>query len=101
MRSLEKYAAHKKKYIPGNHFPFMNKELFKAIMHRSKLRNNFLRHRSNENKKKYSKQRDYWVSLLRRIIKNYYSNLNEKNITDNKKFWKTVNFINRKNNLIK
>ena len=101
MRSLEKYAAHKKKYIPGNHFPFMNKELSKAIMHRSKLRNNFLRHRSNENRKKYSKQRDYWVSLLRRIIKNYYSNLNEKNITDNKKFWKTVNFINRKNNLIK
>ena len=101
MRSLEKYAAHKKKYIPGNHFPFMNKELSKAIMHRSKLRNNFLRHRSNENKKKYSKQRDYWVSLLRRIIKNYYSNLNEKNITDNKKFWKTVSFINRKNNLIK
>ena len=101
MRSLEKYAAHKKKYIPGNHFPFMNKELSKAIMHRSKLRNNFLRHRSNENRKKYSKQRDYWVSLLRRIIKNYYDNLNEKNITDNKKFWKTVNFINRKNNLIK
>ena len=101
MRSLEKYAAHKKKYIPGNHFPFMNKELSKAIMHRSKLRNNFLRHRSNENRKKYSKQRDYWVSLLRRIIKNYYSNLNEKNITDNKKFWKTVSFINRKNNLIK
>ena len=101
MRNLEKYAAHKKKYIPGNHFPFMNKELSKAIMHRSKLRNNFLRHRSNENRKKYSKQRDYWVSLLRRIIKNYYSNLNEKNITDNKKFWKTVNFINRKNNLIK
>ena len=27
---------------------------------------------------------------MRRIKKNYYSNLNEKNITDNKKFWKTV-----------
>ena len=52
MRSLEKYAAHKRKYIPGNHFLFMNKELSKAIMHRSKLRNNFLRHRSNENRKK-------------------------------------------------
>ena len=90
MRSLEKYAAHKKKYIPGNHFPFMNKELSKAIMHRSKLRNNFQRHRANEYVKKYSKQPNYCVSSLRRIKKNYYSNINEKNITDNKKFWKTV-----------
>ena len=30
------------------------------------------------------------MSLLRRIKKDYYSNLNEKNITDNKTFWKTV-----------
>ena len=27
MRSLEKHAPLKKKYIRGNHFPFMNKEL--------------------------------------------------------------------------
>ena len=30
------------------------------------------------------------VSSLRRIKKNYYSNINKKNITDDKKFWKTV-----------
>ena len=30
------------------------------------------------------------VSLLRKIKKNYYSNLTEKNITDNKKFWKMI-----------
>ena len=30
------------------------------------------------------------ISLMRRIKKNYCSNLNEKNISDNKKFWKTV-----------
>ena len=86
MGSLEKHAPLKKKYIRGNHLLFMNKELSKAIMHRSKLRNNFLRHRSNENRQKYSKQQNYGVSLLRRIKKNYYSNLNEKNVTDNKKF---------------
>ena len=83
MRNLEKHAPLKKKYIRGNHLRFMNKELFKAVMHRSKLRNNFLELRSNRN-------RIYCVSLLRRIKKNYYSNLNEKNITDDKKFWKTV-----------
>ena len=90
MRSLEKHAPLKKKHIRGKHLPFMNKELSKAIMHRSKLRNNFLGHRSNENRKKVFETTEYYVSLLRRIKKNYYSNLNEKNITDNKKFWKAV-----------
>ena len=70
MRSLEKHAPLKKKYIGGNRLPFMNKELSKAIMHGSKFRNNFLGHRSNENRKKYSKQRNYCFSLLRRIKKN-------------------------------
>ena len=36
------------------------------------------------------KQQNYCVSLSRRIKKNYYSNLNEKNITGDKKFWKTI-----------
>ena len=46
--------------------------------------------RSDENKRKYSKQRNYCVSVLRKTEKNYYNNLNEKKITDNKTFWKTV-----------
>ena len=68
----------------------MNKELEKEIMHITRLRKNLLRNRSDENKRKYSKQRNYCVSLLRKTKKNYYSNLNEKEIKDNKTFWKTV-----------
>ena len=64
MRSVDKHAPLKKKYICGNHLPFMNKELSKAIMLRPKLRNNFLRHRSDENRKKYSKQRNYYKKEL-------------------------------------
>ena len=79
-----------KKYIRGNHLPFMNKELSKEIMHRTRLRNNILRNRSDENKRKYSKQRNYCVSLLKKIKKKYCSNLSEKKITDNKTFWKAV-----------
>ena len=30
---------------------------------------------------------------MRRTKKNYYSNLNGKNITDSKRFWKTVNLF--------
>ena len=70
--------------------PFMNKELSKAIMDRARFRNNFLKHRTDENRKKYSKQSNYCVSLLRKTKRTYYGNLNEKEVTDNRKFWKTV-----------
>ena len=88
--TLNNHAPSKKKYIRGNDLPFMNKELSKEIMHRTRLWNNFLRNRSDENKRKYSKQRNYCVSLLRKTKKTYGSNLNEKKITDSKTFWRTV-----------
>ena len=62
--TLNNHAPSKKKYIRGNHLPFMNKELSKEIMRRTRLWNNFLRNRSEEIKRKYSKQRNYSVSLL-------------------------------------
>ena len=40
--------------------------------------------------KKYSKQRNYCVSLLRRTKRKYCSSLDEKRITDNKIFWRKV-----------
>ena len=88
--TLNNHAPSKKKYIGGNHLPFMNKEFSKEIMHKTRPRNNFLRNNSNENKRKYFKQQNYCVSLLRKTKKNYYKNFNEKKITDNKTFWKTV-----------
>ena len=90
LNTLNKLAPFKRKYSRGNHLPFMNKKLSKAIMNRTRLRNKFLKNRTDENKRKYSKQRNYCVSLLRKTKRIYYNNLNEKNITDNKKFWKTV-----------
>ena len=48
----------KKKYIRANEAPFMSKELHKAIMKRSRLRNTFLKHRTDTNKKTYSTQRN-------------------------------------------
>ena len=68
----------------------MNKALPKEIMTRTRLRNKSLKNRSEENKKKYSKQRNYCVSLLRKSKSNNFGNLNEKNINDNKTFWKTI-----------
>ena len=59
-------------------------------MTRTRLRNKFLKDRSEENKKKYSKQRNYCVSLLRKFKSHYFRNLNEKNFSGNKTFWKTI-----------
>ena len=47
---LDQYAPRKKKYVRGNHSAFMNKNLSKAIMLRTKLKNIFLKNRTEENK---------------------------------------------------
>ena len=59
-------------------------------MVRSKLRKKLLKSRSKINKKACNKQRNKCASLLRKTKKAYYSNLNVKDIVDNRKFWKTV-----------
>ena len=89
-RILDLHFPRKQKYARGNHMPFMNRALSKEIMTRTRLRNNFLKDRSEENKRKYSKQRNYCVSLLRKSKSYHFGNLNEKNISDNKTFWKTI-----------
>ena len=59
-------------------------------MHRTRISNKYLRNKTDENKRKYTKQQNYCVSLLRKSKREYYSNLDVKNITDNKTFWKTI-----------
>ena len=60
------HAPRKQKFAVDNHVAFMNKALFKEIITRTRLPNKFLKERSEENKKKYSKQWNYCVSLLRK-----------------------------------
>ena len=74
----------KKKYARGNQMPFMTKDLFKEIMTRSRLRNKYLKHKTEEIRLLYTQQRTKCVSLLRETKINYYGNLDEKDITDNK-----------------
>ena len=70
--------------------PFITKDLSKAIMKRSRLCNNSLKNRTGENKTLYAKQRNYCFSLLKKSKKKYFVHLNEKDILDNKLFWKTI-----------
>ena len=87
---LNTHAPKKKKYIRGNNKPFMTKTFSKAIMQRTRFRNKFLKNPTDQNKLIYNKQRNFCVSLLRKEKKEYFAKLNEKDITDNKKFWHTV-----------
>ena len=89
-KSLDYQAPRKKKYTMANHDIFFTKETNKEIMTRSRLRNKFLRCRSDENKKAYNEQRNRCVKLVRSVKKTYYSNLSIKDVNDNKKFWKIV-----------
>ena len=47
---LDQYAPREKKHVRVNHPPFMNKKLSEAIIQRTKLRNIFLKNRTEENK---------------------------------------------------
>ena len=71
-RILDTHVPRKQKYARGNCMLFMNNALSKEIMTRTRLRNNFLKGRSEENKKKYSKQRNYCVSPLRKSKSDYF-----------------------------
>ena len=68
----------------------MTKRLRKAIMLRSKFRNRFLKEKTEEFKSLYNKQRNICVSLLRKTKINYYEQVENKIVTNNRKFWKVV-----------
>ena len=89
VKTLDELAPQKKKYSRGNNKPFINKTIKKAFMKRSRLGNVYLKIRS-DNKREYNKQRNYCLSLLGKTKTNYYANLNEKDLTDNKQFWRTL-----------
>ena len=90
MEILDKFALLKKKYIRANHSKFVTKEHSKAIMLKSKLRNQFLKTKTQESKISITKQRSLCVSITAKTKRSHYENLDLKDITDCKKFWATV-----------
>ena len=90
VKTLDRFAPYKKKYVRGNNMSFMNKSLSRAFMRRSQLRSKYHKKRSETNRLAYAKQRNFCVFLLRKTKKGHYANLNEKDIADNRNFWQTV-----------
>ena len=88
--TLDKVAPLKQRYVRSNHSSFLNKEILKAIMNRTMIRNNFLRSRSTVDRSPYNQQRNFCLSLVRKAKKDYYNNLDHKKVTNDKSFWRTV-----------
>lgn len=57
-------------------------------MDRTRLRNRFLRTRSNVDKEAYNKQWNYYLSRIRKTKQGYYNNLDHRKVADIKSFCK-------------
>ena len=62
-------------------------------MLRSKLRNQYLKCKSEDAKGRFKIQRDLCVTLLRKPKRDYYENLDLGKVNDSKKFWNTVKSV--------
>ena len=64
--------------------------VFKSDNAKKALQKQVIKKSHDLNKVFYSKQRNYYVSFVRKEKKEYFAKFNEKRITDNRRFWYTV-----------
>ena len=74
----------------GTEATFMTKELNKAIMNRSKLKNRYINRPSCGNFLTFKKQRNICKNLYEKSKNNYFSKIISNGILGNKQFWNTV-----------
>ena len=91
---VDRHAPLKMKILRRNHATFISREMRKAIYTRSRLRNKFCKNPSEENERKYKRQRNLFVSLRHKAIKQYFSNITSKGIVT-KNFGKRSNLFLR------
>ena len=100
--TLDCYAPLKKKKIRSNHNKFMTKKLRKEVMTISRLRNRNNKNRTYKNWSNYENQRNICTNILTKTKTDYFSNIDLKNITDNKRLWTAVKpFFTDKSKTIK
>ena len=90
-KAIQRHAPIKKRYVRANQAPFINKKINKEIMKRSHLRNKFFDIKSDIDidRKAHNKQSNLCVSLIRSEKNSLFNNINTRDTTDNKTFWKT------------
>tara|TARA_B110001454_G_C12716814_1_gene432912 strand:- start:83 stop:3097 length:3015 start_codon:yes stop_codon:yes gene_type:complete len=80
----------KTKIVRGNDAPFMTKELRRAIMHRSKLKNKLRKENTPSARKRYKVQRNKCTKLRRENISAYFKKALDKG-PNSKSYWKEIN----------
>ena len=63
-------------------------------MERTRLRNIYLKQRTETIKFAYNQQRNKCVNILKKQKRSYFESLNLKFVKDNKKFWKKISALN-------
>ena len=85
-QTLDKYAPLKTKFLRANNRPHVTKELRKAIMVRSKLKNLAIKSNNCQDWEKYRKQRNLVVWENRKAKISFFNSVNLKS---GKRFWET------------
>ena len=76
-----------------NNNPFMSKACRKAIIHRLKFKNIYDKYRTEKNWANYKKQRNFFLNFLHKAKTRYFLKLNVKDLSDKRKFWKTMKIL--------
>ena len=96
-KTLNKHAPMKSKTVRGNQAPFMNKEVSKSIMTKSRIKNKYLKWPSRENYLAYKKIKNKCNNLLKKSKKVYFQKHAGEGSATGKQFWNTVKpFISSK-----
>ena len=85
--ALNTHAPIKTKILRANNHEFMTKALRKAIMTRSKLKSIYLKNQNTINWNNYKSQRNFCTNLHRKTKRDYFRNLNIRELNDNKREW--------------
>ena len=83
---VDRQAPLKQKMVRGNNAPFMTKQLNKAIMDRSRIKNRYLKWLSRENFVELKKAKRLCKNLTKKAKKQYFKSVSSKDLTTNKKF---------------
>ena len=87
---VDKYAPLKTKKVRGNHAPFMNTELSKAIKNRSRLKNKWNNFKSRENFVAYKKSKKICKKMTENSRRAYFKDVTSNGVMTNPEFWRVV-----------
>ena len=87
---LNYHTPLKQKSVRGNHAPFMTRELSKAIMTKSKVKNSYVKWPSRENFVAYKKEKNKCNSLTKKAKRKFFKEATKSGVISNRIFWKTL-----------